>query len=72
MSADIINLRQARKSRARSEKAEKAQENRLHFGRTKAEKQLTLRNREKDKARLDAHQRETPPAGDPPQDHKER
>ena len=43
MSADIINLRQARKARARLEKEEKAQENRLQFGRSKAEKRQTGR-----------------------------
>jgi hypothetical protein len=36
--ADIINLNQARKQRARAEKSAKADENRVRFGRTKAEK----------------------------------
>jgi len=34
-----INLNKARKARKRAEKAVKAQENRLKFGRTKARKQ---------------------------------
>ena len=36
--ADIINLNQARKQRARAGKSAKAEENRVRFGRTKAEK----------------------------------
>lgn len=38
--ADIINLRHARKSKARSDKDKKAQENRVKFGRSKSEKTL--------------------------------
>ena len=38
--ADIINLNQARKQRARAGKSAKAEENRARFGRTKAEKAL--------------------------------
>lgn len=41
MSAEIINLRQFRKKQARSEKEEQAEQNRISFGRAKAEKQLT-------------------------------
>jgi len=36
--ADIINLNQARKQRARAEKSARAEENRVRFGRTRAEK----------------------------------
>ncbi len=35
---DIINLRQARKTRARADKARVAEVNRARFGRTKAQK----------------------------------
>jgi hypothetical protein len=35
---DIVNLKHARKARARAEKAEVAAANRARFGRTKAEK----------------------------------
>jgi len=38
MAADIVNLRQFRKQKARSEKEKQADQNRLFFGRTKAEK----------------------------------
>ncbi len=41
MSADVVNLRQFRKTKVRSEKEAKAEQNRISFGRTKAEKQLT-------------------------------
>jgi len=36
--AEIINLRQKRKQKARDEKEKKAEENRVKFGRTKQEK----------------------------------
>lgn len=51
MSAEIVNLRQFRKKQARSEKEKQAEQNRISFGRTKAEKQLTHALNEKaDKA----------------------
>ena len=37
--ADIINLNKARKAKARVDKSARAEENRVRFGRTKAEKQ---------------------------------
>ncbi|WP_064711574.1 DUF4169 family protein [Rhizobium bangladeshense] len=54
MSAEIINLRQFRKKQVRSEKEKQAEQNRISFGRTKAEKQLTRSMNEKaDKAHRD-------------------
>ncbi|MBX4866888.1 DUF4169 family protein [Rhizobium bangladeshense] len=54
MSAEIINLRQFRKKQARSEKEKQAEQNRISFGRTKAEKELTRSMNEKaDKAHRD-------------------
>ncbi|ANL66483.1 hypothetical protein AMC82_CH02853 [Rhizobium phaseoli] len=54
MSAQIINLRQFRKKQLRSEKEKQAEQNRISFGRTKAEKQLTRSLNEKaDKAHRD-------------------
>lgn len=41
MAADIVNLRQFRKRQARADKEMTAEANRLQFGRTKAEKNLT-------------------------------
>lgn len=48
MSAEIVNLRRARKVKARTQKAEQAAENRARFGRTKAERQKEA----SDKARI--------------------
>ena len=39
--ADVINLRQARKQKARAEKDQKAAENRAQYGRSKHEKAVT-------------------------------
>lgn len=41
MNGDVVNLRQFRKQKARSEKEKQAEQNRIAFGRTKAEKTLT-------------------------------
>lgn len=41
MSAEIVNLRQFKKKQVRSEKEKQAEQNRISFGRTKVEKQLT-------------------------------
>lgn len=58
MSAEIVNLRQFRKDKARADKEKQADQNRLTFGRTKAEKALTTARNEKaekvlDQGRLD-------------------
>ncbi|TXH82354.1 MAG: DUF4169 family protein [Rhizobium sp.] len=47
MSAEIVNLRQFRKKQARSDKEKQAEQNRISFGRTKAEKNLTKALNEK-------------------------
>ncbi|WP_289034286.1 DUF4169 family protein [uncultured Roseibium sp.] len=57
MSADIVNLRQARKKKARSDREKQAAENRTTFGRSKAEKQLSQKTETLTSARLDGHQR---------------
>lgn len=41
MSADVVNLRQFRKARTRTQKEKQAEQNRLTFGRSKSEKNLT-------------------------------
>ncbi|MBO1903454.1 DUF4169 family protein [Microvirga sp. 3-52] len=56
--AEIINLRQARKQKARAEKEARADENRIAFGRTKAEKNLTKAEQDLAKSRLDSHKRD--------------
>lgn len=53
MAADIVNLRQFWKQKARSEKEKQADQNRLSFGRTKAEKNLTSALNEKAAKALD-------------------
>ena len=59
MCADIINLRQVKKSRARLENEQQAEQNRLLFGRSKAEKKLTNRRNAMERDTLDAHQRDS-------------
>ena len=55
---DILSLSKARKSRAKAEKEQAAAENRIRFGRTKAEKELTETTNEKARKDLDQHKRE--------------
>ena len=56
--AEIVNLRQARKRKARADKETRAAENRIAFGRTKAEKSLTKAERDMATRRIDAHKRD--------------
>ena len=51
--AEIINLRQARKRRARAGKQAKAQENRLRFGRGKGQRKKDDSARDKATRELD-------------------
>ncbi|WP_106404908.1 DUF4169 family protein [Agrobacterium bohemicum] len=53
MTGDVVNLRQFRKQKARTEKDKQAEQNRLTFGRTKAEKNLTSALNEKASRELD-------------------
>jgi hypothetical protein len=53
LTGDVVNLRQFRKQKARSEKEKQAEQNRLTFGRTKAEKNLTSALNEKAERLLD-------------------
>ncbi|NVP56412.1 DUF4169 family protein [Mycoplana rhizolycopersici] len=53
MSGDVVNLRQFRKQKARSEKERQAEQNRISFGRTKAEKNLTRALNDKAEKTLD-------------------
>ena len=41
MSGDVVNLRQFRKAKARTDRERQAEQNRISHGRTKAEKDLT-------------------------------
>ncbi|WP_330083389.1 DUF4169 family protein [Methylocystis iwaonis] len=59
--AEVVNLRRARKDRAKREKEAQAQENRIAFGRTKTERELTDAQKRLEVAKLDAHKREETP-----------
>ncbi|RVP10992.1 DUF4169 family protein [Sinorhizobium meliloti] len=53
MAGDVINLRQFRKRQARTEHEKQAEQNRVTFGRSKAEKTLTKALNEKAAKKLD-------------------
>jgi hypothetical protein len=55
MSADIINLRRARKAKTRSEREKDAEQNRIRFGRSSAEKRKEADERDRAAAHLDRH-----------------
>jgi Domain of unknown function (DUF4169) len=55
---DTINLRRARKEKARAEKEARAAENRVKFGRTKNEKQLAEARERLTERRIEAHRRD--------------
>lgn len=55
--AEIINLRRARKVKARAGRAAQADANRIHHGLPKAERALAAARRDLDGARLDGAQR---------------
>ncbi|WP_037546865.1 DUF4169 family protein [Stappia stellulata] len=61
---DIINLRKARKTRKRRDKETRAAENRVVFGRTKAERDRSKSEAERTERRIDAHLRKAEAAGD--------
>jgi len=56
--ADILSLSKARKAKARAEKEQTAAQNRVKFGRTKAEKQRDAALGKLAEKRLDANKRE--------------
>lgn len=60
MTAEIVNLKQFRKKQARSEKEQQAEQNRISFGRTKSEKQLTAKLNHKASKALDDGRIELP------------
>lgn len=55
---EIVSLKLHRKQKARAEREAKAEENRLAFGRTKQEKQITEALNEKAAKDLDGHKRD--------------
>jgi hypothetical protein len=52
---EVINLRQARKARARADKEAQAQENRARFGRTGAEKRRDADTADRDDRKHEGH-----------------
>jgi hypothetical protein len=56
--AEIVNLRQARKRKARDDKARIAEQNRAAFGRTLDERERARRLAEKAGRHLEGHRRE--------------
>ncbi|MFY8039082.1 MAG: DUF4169 family protein [Bosea sp. (in: a-proteobacteria)] len=64
MSAEIVNLRQARKRKARAEAEILAAGNRATFGRSKAERESAEAARQKAVRHLDSHRRERPSGSD--------
>ncbi|MDB5552904.1 MAG: hypothetical protein JWL86_2888 [Rhizobium sp.] len=60
MAADVINLRQARKQKARAEKEQAAAESRAQFGRAKHEKAVTRALKAKVEKALDQGKLEKP------------
>ena len=58
MSAEIVNLRQARKKLARAQKEREAEENRRRHGRSKAERRLEASDREKIERTLEGARRD--------------
>ena len=65
MSAEIVNLRMARKARARADKAKQAEENRIRFGRTKNERNKQAAETERSNKHLDgARIDQDPPDGE--------
>jgi Domain of unknown function (DUF4169) len=60
---DPINLRQARKARARADKEAQAASNRAKFGRTKAERLKATATEALDRRYLDGHTLDTTASG---------
>lgn len=58
MSAEIINLRKARKAKQRRDAAARAEENRAKFGRAKAERETTSAEKDREARRLDSLRRQ--------------
>jgi 3'-phosphoadenosine 5'-phosphosulfate sulfotransferase (PAPS reductase)/FAD synthetase len=60
---NIVNLRQARKAKARVEKAQTAEENRARFGRTKAQRVADAAEEQRRAALLDGARRDEDQSG---------
>jgi hypothetical protein len=56
--ADVVNLRRARKAKARADAEGKAQQNRVAFGRSKAEKKLSRTETDAARRKHEGHKRD--------------
>jgi hypothetical protein len=65
MPADILSLSKARKAKARTASDTKAQQNRILFGQTKAEKLKDAAEKSLTERRIEAHRMATPPKATP-------
>ena len=61
--AEIVNLRRARKSKAKESQARTADANRIEFGRTKAERKVSKATHESERKKLDGSKIDLPPNG---------
>jgi hypothetical protein len=61
--AEIVNLRRARKARDRASSEAQAEQNRIAFGRTKAERKLTEAEKTLAERRLEGHRLSDDPDG---------
>lgn len=59
MSAEIINLRMARKQKQRQDKDKAAEDNRRKYGRSKAEREAARKRREDLESHVDGHRLDT-------------
>ncbi len=64
MTADIVNLRQARKAKKRAVREEQAAENRIKFGQTKEQRQKQRAETDMSARHLDGHRRGSNPPDD--------
>lgn len=64
MTADIINLRQARKARRRAAKETEAAENRIRYGQSKSDKASATAETEKNARSLEGHRLDPPSRDD--------
>lgn len=55
---EILSLSKARKARERADDRRRAEENRVRFGRTRAERETLALKSDLDRRRLDAHRRD--------------
>jgi hypothetical protein len=60
MTAEIVNLRKARKSKARAVREAEADANRAKFGRARADRQASSLEEARKARALDAHRRDEP------------